>query len=97
VVLRQTKGHGSGWIVVTFGWGMAVFVGVFCVATYSGAHLNPAVTIAMATAEHHAFAWSQVPAYLGGQLLGAFLGAVIVYIFYRPHFKATDDAGAKLA
>jgi len=97
VVLRQTKGHGSGWIVITFGWGMAVFVGVFCATTYSGAHLNPAVTLAMAVAERGEFPWSRVPAYLGGQLLGAFLGAVIVYVFYRPHFKATEDANAKLA
>jgi len=97
VLLRQTKGHGSGWIVITFGWGMGVFVGVFCVSKYSGAHLNPAVTIAMAAAEHQAFAWSQVPVFLGGQFLGAFLGAFIVYFFYRPHFKVTVDAGAKLA
>jgi glycerol uptake facilitator protein len=97
VVLRQTKGHGSGWIVITFGWGMAVFVGVFCVSTYSGAHLNPAVTLAVAAAQRGGFSWSQVPAYVGGQMIGAFLGAVIVYVFYRPHFEATEDGNAKLA
>ncbi len=97
VVLQQTKGHGSGWIVISFGWGMAVYVGVFCVSKYSGAHLNPAVTLAMAAAHKGDFAWSQVPAYLGGQMLGAFLGAVLVYFFYRDHFGVTEDADAKLA
>jgi glycerol uptake facilitator protein len=96
VVLRQTKGQGAGWIVITFGWGMAVFVAVFCVSQYSGAHLNPAVTLAAAAAHRGGFAWSQVPAYVGAQMLGAFLGAVIVYVFYRAHFAATEDADAKL-
>ena len=97
VVLQQTKGHGSGWIVITSGWGMAVFVAVFCVSKYSGAHLNPAVTLAMAAAHRGNFAWSQVPPYVGGQMLGAFLGATIVYAFYYAHFGATKDADAKLA
>jgi glycerol uptake facilitator protein len=96
VVLGKTKGHGAGWIVITFGWGMAVYVGVFCSQKFSGAHLNPAVTIAMAVAERNEFPWSRVPTYIGGQMLGAFFGAVIVYFFYRPHFRATDDADAKL-
>ncbi len=96
VVLAKTKGHGSGWIVITFGWGMAVFVAVFCTATYSGAHLNPAVTLAMAVANHGGFPWLNVPVYLAAQLLGGFLGAVLVWLFYREHFKATDDADAKL-
>jgi len=96
VVLNKTKGHGGGWIVITFGWGMAVFVGVFCVSQFSGAHLNPAVTIAMA-ATHHDFLWKQAPAYIVAQMLGAFIGAVVVYVFYRKHFDATDDADAKLA
>jgi glycerol uptake facilitator protein len=95
VVLKQTKGHGSGWIVITFGWGMAVFVAAFCVVKYSGAHLNPALSIA--AAQRGDLAWSQVPVYICGQMIGAFLGAVIVYIFYRQHFKATDDPDAKLA
>jgi glycerol uptake facilitator protein len=97
VVLQQTKGHGSGWIVIASGWGMAVYVGVFCVSKYSGAHLNPAVTLAMAAAHQGNFAWSQVPLYVGGQMLGAFLGATIVYVFYYAHFGATKDADAKLA
>jgi glycerol uptake facilitator protein len=95
VVLNQTKGHGSGWIVITFGWGMAVFVAVFCVSKYSSAHLNPAVTIAVAARGE--FAWSEVPLYVGGQMSGAFLGAGIVYLFYREHFRATQDGSAKLA
>jgi glycerol uptake facilitator protein len=97
VMLQQTKGHGSGWIVIAFGWGMAVFVGVFCVSKYSGAHLNPAVTLAMAAAHRGNFAWSQVPPYVGGQMLGAFLGATIIYAFYYAHFAATTDVDAKLA
>jgi glycerol uptake facilitator protein len=97
VVLNKTKGSGSGWIVITFGWGMAVFVAVFCVTRYSGAHLNPAVTLALAAAKKGDLQWSQVPPYIGGQMLGAILGAVIVYLFYSEHFKATQDGNAKLA
>jgi glycerol uptake facilitator protein len=97
VLLARTKGNGSGWIVITFGWGMAVFVAVFCTSAYSGAHLNPAVTLAAACRGHHGFSWSNVPLYLAAQMLGAFLGAVLVYLFYREHFKATQDADAKLA
>jgi len=95
VVLNQTKGHGSGWIVVTFGWGMAVFVAVFCVMDISGAHINPAVTIGLAQAGE--FSWSLVPGYLAAQMAGGFLGAVLVYLFYRDHYVATQDADAKLA
>ena len=97
VLLNKTKGNGAGWIVITFGWGMAVFVGVFCVSQFSGAHLNPAVTLALAASPTGDFHWAQVPAYLAAQMIGAFLGAVIVYFFYREHFKATDDADLKLA
>src|ERR1700730_11260926 len=87
VVLSKTKGNGAGWIVITFGWGMAVFVAVFCVNTSSGAHLNPAITIAMAAANR--LPWPQVPVYIGAQMLGAVIGATIVYVFYREHFNAT--------
>ena len=97
VVLNRTKGSGAGWIVITFGWGMAVFVGVFCVSKYSGAHLNPAVTIALAAAHKGGFPWSAVPVYVAAQMLGAFVGALVVYLFYRAHFEVTDDANAKLA
>lgn len=95
VLLRGTKGEASGWIVITFGWAMAVFVAVFTVAAASGAHINPAVTVGLAVAGK--FAWADVPAYLLAQLLGAMLGAALVWVHYRLHFAATDDADAKLA
>jgi glycerol uptake facilitator protein len=95
VVLPKTKGHGSGWIVITFGWGMAVFVAVWCVGPMSGAHINPAVTIGLAFADR--FAWELVPGYAAAQLLGAIAGALLVYLFYRDHYAASDDADAKLA
>ncbi|MEZ4698862.1 MAG: MIP/aquaporin family protein [Rhodothermales bacterium] len=95
VVLAQTKGHNAGWIVITIGWGMAVFTGVFCVATYSGAHLNPAVTIGLAAASN--FPWADVPYYIIAQVLGAAFGSFLVWLMYRDHFERTDDPDAKLA
>jgi glycerol uptake facilitator protein len=95
VLLTRTKGHDSGWIVISFGWGMAVFVGAFSVAALSGAHLNPAVTAAFAAAGK--MAWIDVPKYIVAQMIGAFLGALVVYFFYREHFKVTSDAGLKSA
>lgn len=95
VVLKGTKGADSGWIVITWGWGMAVFVAVFCTATYSGAHLNPAVTIGLAAAG--TFPWEQVPAYLAAQFLGAAIGAFFVWLQYHAHFAITEDKDAKLA
>lgn len=95
VVLRGTKGEASGWIVITLGWSMAVFVAVFTVAAASGAHLNPAVTLGLAVAGK--FAWADVPLYLLAQLLGAMLGATLVWVHYRLHFAATEDADLKLA
>lgn len=95
VVLARTKGNSSGWIVITIGWGLAVFVGAFCSAKYSGAHLNPAVTVAMAMAGKLSAA--KVVGYIVAQMLGAIVGSVFVYSFYREHFKVTDDADAKLA
>ncbi len=94
VVLARTKGNNAGWIVITTGWALAVFVGVFSSQPFSGAHINPAVTIAMAAAGK--FAWSKVAGYVFAQMLGAFLGGAIVLLFYHEHFKATDDASAKL-
>ncbi|HET6566996.1 MAG TPA: MIP/aquaporin family protein, partial [Rhodothermales bacterium] len=94
-VLRGTKGENAGWIVITFGWGMAVFVAVFVVAVFSGAHINPAVTIGLAIAGK--FAWSSVPVYIAGQFLGAGIGAFLVWLHYRPHFGVTDDPVTKLA
>jgi len=95
VVLAKTKGHDSGWIVITWGWAIGVFVGVFVSQDYSGAHLNPAVTLGLALDGR--FPWANVPAYMAVQLAGAFLGAVIVGAFYGEHFKATDDLDGKLA
>lgn len=95
VVLRQTKGHASGWIVITTGWALAVFVGVYSVALISGAHLNPAISVGLATAGH--FAWSKVPVYIAAQLIGAFVGAVLVWLAYLPHWHRTNDPETKLA
>lgn len=95
VVLPKTKGNGSGWIVIAFGWGMAVFVAVWCVAPLSGAHLNPAVTLGLTMAGK--FAWSQVIPYVIAQTLGAFIGATLVFQVYRDHYDVCDDAAAKLA
>src|SRR5215831_8215201 len=88
VVLAKTKGNNGGWIVITAGWALAVFVGVFSSQAFSGAHLNPAVTLAMAQAGK--FAWSKVAGYVVAQLLGGIAGGVLVFFFYREHFKATD-------
>jgi len=95
VVLSPTKGNNSGWIVISAGWGLAVFVAVFSSQAASGAHINPAVTVAMAAAGK--FPWSKVAGYVVAQMLGAFAGAALVFLFYREHFKATEDAGGKLA
>lgn len=97
VLLSRTKGNGAGWIVITFGWGMAVYVGVFCVTRFSGAHLNPAVTIASAIAHPADYTLRTIVSYIGAQMLGAFIGAVLVYLFYFEHFKVTEDADLKLA
>ena len=94
-VLQKTNGHNGGWIVITFGWAMAVFTGVYIAAPQSGAHLNPAVTIALAYVEK--VSWSDVPMYIGGQMLGAMVGAFMVWVAYHRHFAATEDAHAKLA
>ncbi|MFV0606015.1 MAG: MIP/aquaporin family protein [Niabella sp.] len=95
VILKDTKGHNSGWIVITFGWAMAVFIGVFASSKVSGAHLNPAVTVALAYLGKTSL--GLVPQYLGGQMLGAMLGQFVVWLAYRQHFFATQDTGVKLA
>lgn len=93
-VLRGTKGENAGWITITWGWGMAVFVAVFIVGQFSGAHLNPAVTLGLAMAGK--FEWEGVPGYLVAQMLGAMLGAAVAWFLYRPHFAASDNPDAKL-
>lgn len=95
VVLKATKGHGAGWIVIAFGWAMAVFAGVVVSAGGSGAHLNPAVSVGLAVAGK--FPLASVPGYVVAQLLGAMVGAGLVWVMYRPHFAATDDPALKLA
>jgi glycerol uptake facilitator protein len=95
VVLNQSKGQNSGWIVITFGWAIAVFTGVYASAAASGAHLNPAVTFALATLGD--FPVSSIPSYLLGQLLGAAIGSVLVWLMYRQQFDATPDQTSKLA
>jgi glycerol uptake facilitator protein len=92
VLLEKTKGNNSGWIVITFGWAIGVFTGVFVAAPYSGAHLNPAVTIALVLAGK--FAASSMAEYILAQVLGAMLGAFLVWIAYRKHFEATSDAAS---
>jgi glycerol uptake facilitator len=94
VLLRKSKAENSGWIVITFGWGMAVAIAVYAVAAVSGAHINPAVTIGLAAIGQ--FPLAQVPGYIIAQLLGAFVGAVLVWITYYDHWKETDDPGLKL-
>lgn len=95
VVLNKTKGQNSGWIVITVGWGIAVAMAVYAVGRISGAHLNPAVTIGLATIG--SFAWPDVPGYVAAQMLGGFLGAILVWLMYLPHWRATTDPGLKLA
>ena len=95
VVLTGTKGNGGGWMVITTAWALAVFVGVVVSAPYSGAHLNPAVTFALAISGK--FEWAQVPIYMLAQLLGAMLGSLLVWVKYKDHFLVTDDKGLKLA
>jgi glycerol uptake facilitator protein len=94
VLLRNSKAENSGWIVITLGWGMAVAVAVYCVGQFSGAHINPAVTLGFAITGQ--FDWAMVPGYIIAQLLGAFVGAVIVYLAYLPHWVETADPGLKL-
>src|SRR6516165_6832386 len=95
VVLARTKGNNGGWIVITAGWGLAVFIGAFCSAPFSGAHLNPAVTVAMALAGK--LETAKVAGYIIAQMLGGIAGGAVVFFFYREHFRATQDADAKLA
>jgi glycerol uptake facilitator protein len=94
VVLNKTKGQNSGWIVITMGWGVAVAIAVYAVGRISGAHLNPAVTIALATIG--SFPWAQVPGYIAAQMIGGFLGAVLVWLAYLPHWRETTEPGPKL-
>ncbi|MBB6170765.1 glycerol uptake facilitator protein [Nocardiopsis mwathae] len=95
VVLAKSKAHAGGWIVITLGWGMAVAMAVYTVGQYSGAHINPAVTIGLTSIGE--FDPKLVPGYIAAQIAGAFTGAVLVYLAYFAHWKHTDDPDAKLA
>jgi glycerol uptake facilitator protein len=95
VLLTRSKGNNAGWIAITAGWAFAVTVAVYLVNAISGAHLNPAVTIGLASIGK--FDWALVPSYVAAQMIGAFLGAVVVWLAYLPHWKETDDQGTKLA
>lgn len=94
-LLERSKGNNSGWIVISFGWAIAVFVGVYSVAASSGAHLNPAVTLCLAITGK--FSWSLLPGYVLAQLAGAYLGAVLVWLLYYKHFEMSGDPAIKLA
>jgi glycerol uptake facilitator protein len=97
VLLNQSKAQNGGWIVVTMGWGLAVAIAVFAVGPFSGAHINPAVTIAAAASGQLDTTWGEVPVYIAGQFAGAIIGAVLVYLAYLPHWPVTEDPGSKLA
>lgn len=95
VLLAKSKAQNSGWIVITFGWAMAVTMAVYAVGRFSGAHLNPAVTLGLASIG--VTPWSDVPVYIAGEFVGAFIGAVLVFAAYALHWRATEDPGLKLA
>lgn len=95
VVLNKTKGNNSGWIVITWGWAMGVFVAVFAMGQFSGAHINPAVTVGLAVAG--LFNWGMVIPYVIAQTIGGFIGAVLVWMAYKDHFAITESEGVKLA
>jgi len=94
VSLKKTAGHDSGWIVITAGWGLAVAMAVYAVVNFSGAHINPAVTLGLASIGE--LPWNDVPKYVAAQMLGAILGATTVWLAYLPHWEATENPAAKL-
>jgi glycerol uptake facilitator protein len=95
VLLNKSKGQNSGWMVITTAWGLAVIIAIFCVGRISGAHLNPAVTVGLASMG--SFPWAQVPGYIVSQIVGAFVGAIVVWLLYMPHFDETAEKELKLA
>ncbi|WP_087972594.1 MIP/aquaporin family protein [Oceanobacillus rekensis] len=94
VVLKKSKAEDAGWVVISIGWGLAVTMGVYAVGSFTGAHINPAVTLGFAAAGE--FPWAKVPLYISAQLIGAFIGGVIVFLNYLPHWKETKDKDVKL-
>ena len=95
VVLKDSKAENSGWIVITIAWGLAVTMGVYAVGNFSGAHLNPAVTLGFASIGE--LPWAKVPVYIAAQIIGAIIGAAIVFFNYLPHWSQTEDETTKLA
>ncbi|WP_069130621.1 MIP/aquaporin family protein [Rhodohalobacter halophilus] len=95
VLLKDSKGNGGGWITITWGWGIAVFTAVYVVGQYSGAHINPAVTLGLAFGG--LFEWAHVPFYIGAQLIGAAIGALLVWLTYKDHYAKEEDADLILA
>ena len=95
VLLGKSKAQGSGWIVITTGWGLAVSMAVYAVGRISGGHINPAVTVSLALVGQ--FPWPQVPGYVAAQLIGAAIGATLVWLAYLAHWSETPEAGLKLA
>lgn len=94
VTLNKSKGQNSGWIVITIGWGLAVCMGVLVAGPYTGAHINPAVSLGLAAAGM--FPWASVPYYIAAQMIGGVLGGILVWLFYKDHYAATDNDAAKL-
>ncbi|QYA26372.1 aquaporin family protein [Gramella sp. MT6] len=94
-ILKKTKGNGGGWLSITTAWGLAVFAGVVIAGPYSGAHINPAVSIGLAVAG--LFPWSEVPIYIAAQMIGAMLGSSLVYVMYKDHFDVTENGNLKRA
>ena len=98
-MLSFSKAKGSGWIIITLGWGLAVTMAIYAVGSISGAHINPAVTLGLAVSgefNEQFSGWSDVPYYFSGQLLGAMLGSVMVYFHYLPHWEKTTESEKKL-
>ncbi|SIS40117.1 MIP/aquaporin family protein [Salimicrobium flavidum] len=95
VVLKDSKAEGAGWVLITLAWGLGVTMAVYAVGSVSGAHINPAVTLGFASVGE--FPWSKVPMYISAQVIGAFIGGILVFLNYLPHWRVTEDKGAKLA
>ena len=94
VLLKNSKGNNGGWIVISAGWGFGVMMAAYAVGWISGAHLNPAVSIAFAAAGIGGFTWAEAANYIGGQMAGAFIGAIVVWLAYLPHWGITEDKAA---
>ena len=95
MLLKESKSYNAGWMAITTGWGLAVMLSIYAVGDFSGAHLNPAVSVGLAVAG--SFSWSEVPFYIASQTAGAFFGSILVWIHYKPHWEKTTDADLKLA